>query len=210
MNELTNKVRVVTTLKELSALWKIDESTIRRIVKELFPDLLKNGVTTYISEQQSAIIKEKLLINKRIDTSVLKVEVTTEADDDLIIIRGLEASQRKIIKLQKEIEILKPKALFFDTVADSKTAIEMGIVAKTIDKGYGRNDLFEILRIEKILMANNIPYQKYIDMEYFRVIEQRFSKPDGSICVNTKTLVYQKGIDFIIRVLEDLEKNGVK
>ena len=49
-------------------------------------------------------------------------------------------------KLELENKEMKPKADFFDAVADSKTAISMNEVAKVLNiKGYGRNNLFEFL-----------------------------------------------------------------
>lgn len=106
-------------------------------------------------------------------------------------------------KLQLENKEMKPKADFYDDVAGSKTAIPMGEVSKVLAvKGYGRNKLFQYLREEGILMKNNVPYQAYIDRGYFRVIEQTYNKPDGSVVVNTKTLVYQKGLDFIRKKLK--------
>ena len=63
-------------------------------------------------------------------------------------------------------------------------------------KGYGRNKIFEYLRNEKILDMNNIPYQRYVDSGWFRVIEQKYMR-NGEQQVTTKTLVYQKGIDAI-------------
>lgn len=100
-------------------------------------------------------------------------------------------------KLLEENEKMKPKAEFFDAVTDSKQAIEMGQVAKVLDMGIGRNKLFEFLRSEKILMGNNQPYQKYIDEGYFRVVEQKFTKESGETMINIKTLVFQKGVNFI-------------
>ncbi len=111
-------------------------------------------------------------------------------------------------RLQLENKELKPKAEFFDAVADSKTAISMNEVAKVLAiKGYGRNNLFEFLRKESILDKYNVPYQKYVDCGWFRVIEQKYMK-NGEPQVTTKTLVYQKGVDGIRkRVLEYGEKN---
>lgn len=100
-----------------------------------------------------------------------------------------------------EREILLPKAEFFDAVTDSKQAIAIGDVAKVLDMGIGRNKLFEILRETKVLMPDNRPYQKYIDAGYFRVVEQKYQK-NGDTYINLKTLVFQKGIDFIRRKLE--------
>lgn len=114
--------------------------------------------------------------------------------------------QDKIEEQAKLLEDQKPKVEFFDTVADSKTAISMNDVAKVLGiKGMGRNNLFEFLRNEKILMSNNVPFQIYVDRGYFRVIEQKYMK-NGEPCMNIKTLVYQKGVDFISKTIKNKRK----
>ena len=105
--------------------------------------------------------------------------------------------------LLQENSNMKPKADFYDAVADSKTAIPMDQVAKVLDiKGIGRNRLFEILRNQRILMSNNVPYQTYVDRGYFRVVEQRYTKPNGETHISIRTLVYQKGVDYIRKIVE--------
>ncbi len=126
-----------------------------------------------------------------------------------IMARALEIAHKTIDDMKKEnITLLednkrmKPKAEFFDAVADSKDAIEMGQVAKVLDyPGVGRNKLFEILRDNGVLRENNEPYQKYIDNGCFRTIEQKYFLSDGSTRINIKTLVYQKGVDYIRKIL---------
>lgn len=116
-----------------------------------------------------------------------------------VIARALIAAQSIIEDKSRMIEEMKPKAEFFDAVADSKTAVSMNDVAKVLGiKGYGRNNLFEFLRNIKILDSYNRPYQKYVDCGWFRVIEQRYTK-NGEGIVTFKTLVYQRGIDAIRR-----------
>lgn len=108
----------------------------------------------------------------------------------------------QMIENQKlQIAEMKPKAEFFDAVTESKDAIDIGTVAKVLNMGIGRTRLFEFLRDEKILQQNNSPYQKYIDSGYFRVIESCWQKPDGSSHISFKTVVYQKGVDFIRKQL---------
>lgn len=114
----------------------------------------------------------------------------------------------KNLKLESENKAMLPKVEFFDTVADSKTAIDIGNAAKVLNLGIGRNRLFEVLRKKGVLMQNNVPYQKYIDLGYFRTIEQKYSKPDGSININIKTLVYQRGLEYI-RNLLTLDKGSL-
>jgi phage antirepressor YoqD-like protein len=103
----------------------------------------------------------------------------------------------RVKELEEQNSHMQPKALFYDTVASSKDAIDMSTVAKVLDLGIGRNKLFAFLRAEKILMHNNIPYQQFIDRGYFRVIETHHTLPDGSVKIKFKTLVFQTGLDYI-------------
>lgn len=106
-------------------------------------------------------------------------------------------------RLALENKALQPKAEFFDAVTDSKDAISMADVAKVLDMGIGRNKLFGYLREKKILMSDNKPYQEYIDRGYFRVIEQKFDRGYGETSINFKTLVFQKGVDHIRKMLQE-------
>ena len=118
-----------------------------------------------------------------------------------IVANALVVAHNIILQKDRQIEEMKPKAEFFDTVADSKTAISMNEVAKVLNiKGYGRNNLFEFLRENKVLDRWNVPYQRYVDNGWFRVIEQHYQK-NGEPIVTTKTLVYQKGVDGIRKLV---------
>lgn len=119
-----------------------------------------------------------------------------------VMARALKVAEQTIAGLSAKVLEMKPKAEFFDAVTDSKTAFSMNEVAKVLDyKGIGRNKLFEFLREQGILDRYNVPYQRYVDCGWFRVIEQKYVK-DGEQVVTTKTLVYQKGVDAIRRKLQ--------
>lgn len=98
----------------------------------------------------------------------------TDPDFLIRLATNLKEEKEKRIVAENEVKNLAPKAQFYDDVAGSKDAIEMGHVAKVLNiKGYGRNNLFEYLRSKKVLDKNNIPYQKFVDAGYFRVLEQK-------------------------------------
>ena len=64
------------------------------------------------------------------------------------LIEALQLALNQAIRIEEQqllIEEAKPKIEFFDAVTDSKTAIDMGRVAKVLDMGIGRNKLFEFL-----------------------------------------------------------------
>jgi len=118
----------------------------------------------------------------------------------------IEDSTKKIQLLETKIEEMQPKADFYDDVADSNNTCDMQTVAKTLNfKGVGRNNLFEILRDNKILQYDNIPYQKYVDRGWFRLIETKYhDKKTSEPRINFKTVVFQKGIEKISNLLKEL------
>jgi len=125
----------------------------------------------------------------------------------MALISAAVIEAHKMIDQQaKQIEAMKPAAQFYADVAGSRDAMPMSQAAKIIGMGVGRNRLFAILRENGVLMANNEPYQKYIDLRWFRVVEQKYQAPDGEIHISVKTLVYQKGIEGIIKILREETK----
>lgn len=125
---------------------------------------------------------------------------------DLLIAAATKLKEEREGRLESEkrLKLLEPKAQFYDDVAGSKDSVEMGHVAKVLGiRRMGRNRLFSLLRDKKVLDKNNIPYQQYVDLGYFRVLEQKYSVPSGETKINIKTMVFQKGIDFILRKIRE-------
>jgi phage antirepressor YoqD-like protein len=119
--------------------------------------------------------------------------------DALLLAARLEEERESLEAINRE---MAPKAEFYDAVAGSPTAIDLGRVAKILNFiGIGRNNLSTFLRDSAILMPDNIPYQKYVDRGYFKVIERRYECGDGRTRVSMTTLAYQAGIRFIRRKL---------
>nr|DAM31795.1 MAG TPA: KilAC domain protein [Caudoviricetes sp.]DAS47025.1 MAG TPA: KilAC domain protein [Caudoviricetes sp.] len=123
----------------------------------------------------------------------------------------LKEEMKKRKELEKKVEEQQPKVEFYNDVTGSDTTAEIGTVAKVLNfKSVGRNTLFDILRRQGILQRDNMPFQTYVDRGYFRVVESKWNAPNGDVKVNYKTVVYQKGIEYISKVLRDLgyEKVG--
>lgn len=123
------------------------------------------------------------------------------SDDDLIA-RALVMAQKKIELREQQLkekdaqlELQKPKVDFADHVTDSDNAIDMGTFAKYAQKQgitMGRNTLFKWLRDRGVLMDNNVPYQRYLNAGWFRVIENIYNTGSGQY-TTPKTLVTGKG-----------------
>lgn len=125
-----------------------------------------------------------------------------------LAIRAFTKLKEEMIRrqeLEKKIEEQQPKVEFYNDVTGSDTTAEIGTVAKVLNfKSVGRNTLFDILRRQGILQRDNMPFQTYVDRGYFRVVESKWNAPNGDVKVNYKTVVYQKGIEYISKVLRDL------
>lgn len=107
--------------------------------------------------------------------------------------------------LMSQLEEQAPKVEFADKVSNTDKLISVGEMAKLLrDKGFnvGRNKFFKYLRDNKVLMENNIPYQKYIDAEYFRVRET--SNLNGG--VSLVTYITGKGQMYLVDKVKSLSK----
>jgi anti-repressor protein len=69
--------------------------------------------------------------------------------------------------LEAKVIAMEPKARAFDVFIDAKGYYTVGTAAKMLNTG--RNRLFAFMAIHKIIMDNNVPYQRYVDSGYFAV-----------------------------------------
>lgn len=105
-------------------------------------------------------------------------------------------TQEALEKAQLKIESDKPKVDFALAVRNMQGACSVGDFAKTI--GVGRNKLFKKLRDDCILMRNNVPYQKYLDLGLFVVIEQiPYTDSSGKTHPAFTTMISGKGQVFL-------------
>ncbi len=116
----------------------------------------------------------------------------------------VEAKERLALQnrqLAEETARMAPKEEFYDTAVKSKTTLELIDVAKML--GTGRTRLLRFLRERGIFRRNNTPYQQYTDAGYFRVNETMWEHPEHGPQISLSTRVYQLGVDFIRRLLDE-------
>lgn len=215
MNEIAE--RRLMSGKELAEAFGVSKDTINSTVERLEldgvlrrVDIARNSQGGYLfSEEQATLIKMEIqkhhnLANRQIDGT------STELEENMLIARGWEILQRRNEELKKRAEEaeaenakLKPAAAFAYQLCSSQDTIDIGNCAKVLNRRIGRNNLFEFLRNKKVLQADNIPYQKYIDSGYFRVIESKFVTPTGETKICLKTVVFQKGVAYINKLLKE-------
>jgi anti-repressor protein len=120
--------------------------------------------------------------------------------DPVIAARAWADEVEKKQLAEAKVAELQPKADFYDAAASSESLFSMADVAKVLDMGIGRNKLFKFLREKKILQGDNMPYQRFVDAGYFKVVEGKFMAGDN-VVISKTTYVKQKGIDYIRKCL---------
>lgn len=123
-----------------------------------------------------------------------------------IMARALLMADKKIHKLETQIEADKPKVLFADAVSASHSSILVGDLAKLISQnGYkiGGNRLFVWLRENGYLIKRkgsdwNMPTQRSMEMKLFEIKESTITHPDGHISVSKTVKVTGKGQQYFI------------
>jgi anti-repressor protein len=152
------------------------------VTSEVLPAIRKNGA--YLTDEKAYDITHN-----------------PQSLADLLLQAGEQLKQKEII-----IQEMKPKALFADAVASSKTSILIGQLAKILTQnGYqiGQNRLFEKLRNEGFLSSRkgadwNMPQQRYVEQGIFEIKESTHIDGNG-VNITTKTVkVTGKGQQYFI------------
>ena len=98
----------------------------------------------------------------------------------------------RVLVLEDRVQQQAPAVEFHAAVSSAINCQTIQDVSKVL--GVGANRLFQFLRNEKLLMGNNLPYQKYLDSGYFRVVEKSYKDGNGERITYTRTLVTGKGL----------------
>ena len=133
-----------------------------------------------------------------------------------IMARALRIAEKELSTLKLDVERMKPKEIFADSVAGSKHSILIGELAKILTaNGFktGQNRLFVILRDDGFLIKRkgsdfNMPSQKSMELGLMEIKETAINNPDGSIRVSKTTKVTGKGqIYFVNRYCGCMERS---
>ena len=123
-----------------------------------------------------------------------------------VMARALQIADRKIKALEEENAVTRPKVLFADSVAASKTSILVGELAKLLKQNgvdTGQNRLFDWMRNNGYLIRRagtdyNMPTQRSMEMGLFEIKETSVTHADGHVTVNKTPKVTGKGQQFFI------------
>lgn len=122
-----------------------------------------------------------------------------------IMARAVLVAQDTIERQKRQIDELKPKALFADAVAASDGTCLVGELAKMLKQNgvnIGQNRLFSWLRengyLGKTGSNRNVPTQRSMEQGLFRIKETAVTHSDGHVTINRTPKVTGKGQRYFI------------
>lgn len=126
----------------------------------------------------------------------------------------IDEKTKLLEQAEEKIKLDEPKVQFADAVSCSDTTILIRDLAKILKQNgveIGQNRLFEYLRQNGYLIKNgqskNMPTQKSMNLELFKVKERTIIKPDNSIEIKKTIMVTGKGqIYFVNHFLSQQEE----
>lgn len=192
MNEIAAFGQPRMTVKEVAEALGVTPEAIKKHVRELYPESIRDGKNTYLTEEQVTRIKARMMPTTKVVGAVTDLEMMEQGA------RFAAWAMSRIAEQDRQLAAAAPKVEFFDAVAESKDAITMREVAAALNlEGWGRNRIFAFLREQRVLDEQNIPYRYFQDKGYFRVVERKWSDNSGETHISLTTLVFQRGVEYI-------------
>ena len=156
----------------------------RWVTSEVLPAIRKHGGYLTAEKVEEALLNPDVLIR-----------LATELKDEREARRALES----------KVEEDAPKVLFAQAVEQAENSILVGDLAKLIKQNgtdIGQKRLFERLRAEGYLGTRgdnyNMPTQRAMEMQLFRISERTINNPDGSVRLTRTVKVTGKGQVYFI------------
>lgn len=151
---------------------------------EKLDELMRYGMTATQPTLEQMINNPDLVIS-------LATQLKSEREEKARI----EAeSKRKDEVIAKQ----EPLASFAKTAFATDDKVDIGMSAKILKLGFGRNTLFDKLRKAGVFFPNrNEPKQRFIDAGYFEMKEKFIERNNHPGFVVTKVLVTQKGLAYL-------------
>jgi len=188
------------TVREVAEALGYQPDTIQGKVKELFPELVRNGVTTLLTMAEVDTIKQNL-VPRNLGLKSEVENALTPIDIERMTLQVIQYHAGRVKELEAELAVALPKAELADRIASADGLKSLSEVGKI--NGIGPGKIFDILVSLKVIYRTGkswVPYQDYIDRGLFVVRESTY-EADGIDHLYSKTYVTGKGELWLARRL---------
>ena len=183
----------LVTTKELAQMLGVEVTAIKRAIQKLGAVLHRverNNQGGYLfTEKQATLIKQEIQKHHNLATRQID-SVSTEYEENQTIANAMMILQRRTEELKTRMEIAETA---LNRIANGTGCFSMNQTAKALKLPYGNIKLYERLRGEGILNADNSPKQEQVNAGHFKVVVKFVNEKIGNKPVTLTTgrgLVY--------------------
>jgi len=124
-----------------------------------------------------------------------------ELTREQILVMALE-SERERLKLAAQVEVMTPKADYYDKIMGSDEVFDGECAAKLLRTS--RNKLYTFLKQHGVLTNSNLPMQLYIDKDYMRVHQTPYNDIFGNPKASRKVVFTEAGLHYVRCMFDQL------
>ena len=194
------------TVKEVAEVLGVSRELITKRIRELFPEKMQRGSTTYLNEAEVTVIKKRIEQNAHLATSYDHTKLVdmpkTNLEKQLLIRQAMQLQNEMIAELEAKNEQLKsenakakPKAAYYDTLIERGNSTNLRNTAKEL--GLLEKQFIKQLQLDGYLYRDKhnqlCPYAEYIQKGFFEIKEWQHGQKSG-----IQTLITVTGKQYFI------------
>ena len=179
------------TIKEVAEVLSVSRSQVEKTVREIFPDKMRNGVTTYLTNVEATEIKKHIQVNPYLGQLS---EVTSDIEMSEMTVKVLQFHIQKSQRLEAENkalvierQIMLPKV----ETAEALTRCDTNMCISNAAKHFGlhpKTQVYAYLRVKGYLTSKDLPSQEAINADILELRQNKCNdnefRPQAVVGVN--------------------------
>jgi phage antirepressor YoqD-like protein len=182
------------TVKQVAEALGVTPEAIKKHIRDLYPELMRDGAQTMLDERQVTEIKRRMMPTTQV------VGATTALDIAEMTLKVISYHKAEADRLRAEMSIAAPKIEAFDRFLDASGSLCLQDAGKQL--GRHPNLFIKELGDSGYLFKRAgdwLPVQHYLDLGWFTVKTRTYGEGDEAK-ITKQTRVTPKGLDALAKI----------
>jgi phage antirepressor YoqD-like protein len=153
------------TVREVADVLGVTPEAIKWHVRKMYPECLRKGIETTLTEEQVTEIKKKMIPTSQLAGALTDLEASEMLLKSAEHFKNRFKQERQLrINAENRLAIAEPKAEVLDKITATNNDISVRELAAVLAIPHlGQNNLFQKLREDGYIDGFNRPYRKHIE-----------------------------------------------
>jgi phage antirepressor YoqD-like protein len=203
MYEVTKQGDRRMTVREVAEVLGVTDEAIKKHIRELYPDLMKERVTTLLDEKQITEIKRRMRLTTKVASAITDIEAAEMLLKSAEHFKARFEQERRLREnAESRLAITEPKAEVLDKITATDSDISVRELAAVLAIPHlGQNNFYKKIRDDGYIDRFNHPYRQHVESGLMYEKEYYVPQLDET---KTQLRITQKGVAYFAR------KYGVK